>query len=137
MSVRQLLDLQGRVAIVTGGSRGLGLQIAEALGEMGAKLALTARKQDELDEAIRHLGASGIAAHAWLCDIGRRDAIPGVCNPMLHKPGAHGGKEGRVWWAPAPPGRGGERGARLGLRHRPAGDDSRRVRPDARQAGAH
>ena len=43
MPVKQLFDLQGRVAIVTGGSRGLGLQIAEALGEMGAKLALTAR----------------------------------------------------------------------------------------------
>ena len=46
MPVKQLLDLSARAAIVTGGSRGLGLQIAEALGEMGAKLALTARKKD-------------------------------------------------------------------------------------------
>ena len=38
------LSVQDRVAIITGGSRGLGLQIAEALGEMGAKLVLTARK---------------------------------------------------------------------------------------------
>ena len=55
MSVKQLLDLSGKVALVTGGSRGLGLQIAEALGEMGAKIAITARKKDELDEAVSRL----------------------------------------------------------------------------------
>ncbi len=104
MSVRQLLDLQGRVAIVTGGSRGLGLQIAEALGEMGAKLALTARKKDELDEAVRHLGASGIEAHAWVCDIGRRETIPGVFDQMLAKLGRIDilvSNAGAVWGAPA------------------------------------
>ena len=53
--VKQLFDLSGRVALVTGGSRGLGLQMAEALGEMGARVALTARKKDELDEAVAHL----------------------------------------------------------------------------------
>ena len=55
MNVRQLLDLGARTALVTGGSRGLGLQIAEALGEMGAKIAITARKQNELDEIERRL----------------------------------------------------------------------------------
>ena len=55
MSVKTLLDLSGRVALVTGGSRGLGLQIAEALGEMGAKVAITARKSEELDHAIGQL----------------------------------------------------------------------------------
>ena len=43
MSVKQLFDLTGQVALITGGSRGLGLQMAEALGEMGAKLAISAR----------------------------------------------------------------------------------------------
>ena len=57
MNVRQLFDLSGKTAIVTGGSRGLGLQIAEALGEMGASVAITARKQEELDEAVKHLAA--------------------------------------------------------------------------------
>jgi gluconate 5-dehydrogenase len=60
MSLRQLFDLTGRVALITGGSRGLGLQVAEALGEMGAKLAITARKQYELDEAAAHLRGLGI-----------------------------------------------------------------------------
>ena len=54
MSVKQLFDLTGQVALVTGGSRGLGLQMAEALGEMGAKLAITARKADELAEALKN-----------------------------------------------------------------------------------
>ena len=40
MGVKQLFDLTGKVAIITGGSRGLGLQMAEALGEMGAKLVV-------------------------------------------------------------------------------------------------
>jgi len=85
MSVKKLFDLSGRTAIVTGGSRGLGLQIAEALGEMGAKLALTARKKDELDRAVAHLAKLGVEAHAFACDIGKRDAIPGVFEQMLAK----------------------------------------------------
>ena len=60
MGVKQLLDLTGKVALITGGSRGLGLQMAEALGEMGAKLAITARKADELAEAKAHLEAQGV-----------------------------------------------------------------------------
>lgn len=104
MSVKQLLDLTGRIALVTGGSRGLGLQIAEALGEMGAKLALTARKQDELDEAVRHLTKMGIEAHAWVCDVSRREMIPGVFDRILAKLGRVDilvNNAGAVWGAPA------------------------------------
>ena len=75
MSVRQRFELTGRKAIVTGGSRGLGLQIAEALGEMGAEVLLTARKADELERAVVHLQAMGIAASAIPADMGRPDAI--------------------------------------------------------------
>jgi len=55
MSIRKLLDLHGRTALITGGSRGLGLQIAEALCELGARVALVARKPDELEQARAHL----------------------------------------------------------------------------------
>ncbi|HET9577645.1 MAG TPA: SDR family oxidoreductase [Usitatibacter sp.] len=78
MSVRQLLDLTGRVALVTGGSRGLGLQIAEALGEMGARVALTARKPDELEEARAGLAKIGVEALPIACDLSDAAAIPGM-----------------------------------------------------------
>jgi NAD(P)-dependent dehydrogenase (short-subunit alcohol dehydrogenase family) len=78
MSVRDLLDLSGRVALVTGGSRGLGLQIAEGLGEMGARVALTARKRDELDQACAHLKARGIEALPLVCDMSDATAIPAM-----------------------------------------------------------
>ncbi|WP_420595374.1 SDR family oxidoreductase [Deinococcus sp.] len=60
MPLKPLFDLTGKVALITGGSRGLGLQIAEALGEYGAKVVLTARKQSELDEAKAHLEGLGV-----------------------------------------------------------------------------
>src|SRR3954449_10221770 len=82
-TVRQLLDLKGRNALVTGGSRGLGLQMAEALGEMGARLAITARKKDELDHAVSHLSKQGISAKAYICDIGRREAILPAAEQIL------------------------------------------------------
>lgn len=104
MSVKQLLDLGGRVAIVTGGSRGLGLQIAEALGEMGAKLALTARKKDELDSAVAHLAELGIEATGWACDVGKREQIPGVVDAILGNYGRIDilvNNAGASWGAPA------------------------------------
>jgi gluconate 5-dehydrogenase len=97
MSVKKLFDLSGRAALVTGGSRGLGLQIAEALIEMGAKVAITARKKDELDAAKRHLGAS---ASAFVCDIGKREAIP----PLVEQCGRIDilvNNAGATWGAPA------------------------------------
>jgi NAD(P)-dependent dehydrogenase (short-subunit alcohol dehydrogenase family) len=58
--VQSLFDLNGKTALVTGGSRGLGLQIAESLGEAGAKIMLTARKAADLEEAAAQLQAKGI-----------------------------------------------------------------------------
>lgn len=58
--IAQLFDLSGQLALVTGGSRGLGLQIAEALGEAGARVMLTSRKASDLEEAAADLTAKGI-----------------------------------------------------------------------------
>ena len=69
MNVRQLFDLSGRVALVTGGSRGLGLQMAHALGEMGCRVAIAARKQAELIESEATLKAAGIEAAGFACDL--------------------------------------------------------------------
>ncbi|HEX7946692.1 MAG TPA: SDR family oxidoreductase [Phenylobacterium sp.] len=104
MSVKQLLDLSGRVAIVTGGSRGLGLQMAEALGEMGAKLALTSRKQPELDAAVAHLASQGIEARGWVSDAGKPEQIPGVVDAILAEYGKIDvlvNNAGTAWGSPA------------------------------------
>jgi NAD(P)-dependent dehydrogenase (short-subunit alcohol dehydrogenase family) len=104
MSVKQLLDLSGKTALVTGGSRGLGLQIAEALGEMGAKLAITARKQDELDIAVKKLKSDGVDAAAHVCDIGKREAIAPLADAVLKALGKVDilvNNAGATWGAPA------------------------------------
>jgi gluconate 5-dehydrogenase len=75
VSLDKLFDLKGKAALVTGGSRGLGLQMAEALGEMGARVALTARKRDELDAAVKHLAGLGIKAIPIACDMSDAAAI--------------------------------------------------------------
>jgi NAD(P)-dependent dehydrogenase (short-subunit alcohol dehydrogenase family) len=104
MNVKQLFDLAGRVALVTGGSRGLGLQMAEALGEMGARVALTARKKDELDEAVAHLEKRGIDASAWVCDLGRREQVAPLVEGLLGRLGKVDvlvNNAGATWGAPA------------------------------------
>ena len=83
MSVRNLLDLDGKTAIVTGGSRGIGLQMAAALGEMGAKVALTARRQDELDEARAALGSAGIDCLTIAGDLADPGAIARIVDAAL------------------------------------------------------
>jgi gluconate 5-dehydrogenase len=88
MSVRALLDLSGRTALVTGGSRGLGLQVAEALGEMGARVVITARKADELEAARAHLAARGVDAVPIVCDIGRAAAVDPMVDEALARCGA-------------------------------------------------
>ena len=83
MSLAKLLDLHGKVALVTGGSRGIGLQMAEVLGELGAKVAITARKKGELDEAAAHLKAQGIEALPIVCDMGDLAAIPPLVDRVI------------------------------------------------------
>jgi NAD(P)-dependent dehydrogenase (short-subunit alcohol dehydrogenase family) len=82
-SIRQLFDLQGKKAIITGGSRGLGLQIAEALGEQGASLVITSRKQEELDHAVAHLQQKGITVAAMAADLGKAEAVPAFVQSAL------------------------------------------------------
>src|SRR5271156_7100388 len=64
-SIKKALDLTGKTALITGGSRGLGLQIAEALGEQGARIVLSSRKAADLQEAQKHLSGLDIEAD-WI-----------------------------------------------------------------------
>ena len=104
MNVRELLELKGRSALVTGGSRGLGLQMAEALGEMGARVAITARKKDELDEAVSRLTKNNIKAASYVCDMGKREAIAPAAEQILKDFGKIDilvNNAGATWGAPA------------------------------------
>jgi gluconate 5-dehydrogenase len=87
VGVRQLLDLRGKVALVTGASRGIGLQMAEALAEMGARLAITARKEDELALARTHLESSGGECLTAASDLAVAAAVPGIVDAVLARYG--------------------------------------------------
>jgi len=88
MTLARLQDLSGRVALVTGGSRGLGLQMAEVLGELGAKVVITARKSNELAQAKDHLHAMGVEALPIVCDMNDVAGIPAMVEQAI---AAHGG----------------------------------------------
>ena len=75
MNLRDLFDLTDRTALVTGGSRGLGFQIASALGEYGAHVILVARKAGELEEAVAELGRLGVSASGIAGDLGSSDGV--------------------------------------------------------------
>lgn len=77
-SVQQLFDLTGRVAIVTGGSRGLGQEIAEGLGEAGASLMLCARREQWLTPTLDEFRARGMRAEGMVCDVTREEQVQAV-----------------------------------------------------------
>jgi len=104
MSVKQLLDLSGKVAFITGGSRGLGLQMAEALGELGAKIAISARKQHELDAAKERLESQGVTVVTIAADLGDLEGIPKVVDQVVKQLGDIDilvNNAGATWGAPA------------------------------------
>lgn len=68
-NAKQLFDLQGRAALITGGSIGLGRQMAEGLAEMGASVALAARKKERCEQAAHDLEKLGVRAVALACDV--------------------------------------------------------------------
>jgi NAD(P)-dependent dehydrogenase (short-subunit alcohol dehydrogenase family) len=103
-TVNQLFDLKGRNALVTGGSRGLGLQIAHALGEAGAKVMLSARKEGELEEAVAQLQAAGIDARWIAADCAKEEEIRRLADQTLERMGDIDilvNNAGAAWGAPA------------------------------------
>ena len=102
--VQDLFDLSGQVALVTGGSRGLGLQIAEALGEAGAKIMLTSRKAADLEEAAAHLQARGIDTRWVAADAAKEEDAQRVVAETMERLGQIDilvNNAGASWGAPA------------------------------------
>lgn len=87
VSVKKLFDLTGRVAIVTGGSIGLGRQIAQGLAEMGAHVALCARKQERCQQAAEELQKLGVKAIALACDVTNPASVQTMVDATLSQLG--------------------------------------------------
>ena len=103
-TVQQLFDLTGQVALVTGGSRGLGLQMAHALGEAGAKIMLSSRKAADLEEAAAELQAAGIDARWIAADCGKEEDIRRLAAETMERMGPIDilvNNAGATWGAPA------------------------------------
>ena len=82
-TINELFDLTGRVAIVTGGSRGLGQEMAEGLAEAGAALVLCARREEWLTPAVASLRARGVKVEGVVCDVSRPDQVHSVVDRAL------------------------------------------------------
>ena len=99
-----LFRLDGQVAVVTGGSRGLGLQMARALGQAGAHVAVTARKADELAEAQAQLADQGVKVLTLVNDLQQFDRIPALVDEVVGQLGDVDilvNNAGATWGAPA------------------------------------
>jgi gluconate 5-dehydrogenase len=77
-TINQLFNLTGRVAIVTGGSRGLGYEIAEGLAEAGAAIMVCARREQWLTPAVNDFRARGFTAEGALCDVSNPEQVQQV-----------------------------------------------------------
>lgn len=103
-TIQQLFDLRGKTALVTGGSRGLGLQLAHALGEAGAKVMLSSRKAEDLIESAAGLKAAGIDADWIAADCANEADIRALADETIKRFGHVDilvNNAGAAWGAPA------------------------------------
>jgi gluconate 5-dehydrogenase len=102
-SIKKAFDLAGKSALITGGSRGLGLQIAEVLGEQGARIILSSRKAPDLEQAQKHLAGLGINADWVAADNSREDDVKRLADEAIAKLGKVDilvNNAGATWGAP-------------------------------------
>src|SRR5688500_4960960 len=82
-ALQQLFDLTGRVAIVTGGSRGLGREMAEGLAEAGAKLMLCARREQWLTPTLQEMRAQGVTVEGVVADVSKPGDVQQVVDATV------------------------------------------------------
>ncbi|GIO22557.1 SDR family oxidoreductase [Oceanobacillus sp. J11TS1] len=103
MHVHELFDLTGKTAIITGGGRGLGKQIAEGFAEAGANIVVCSRKEENCTEASKELQKKGTETLALKCDVTKPDDIKNVVEKTLEKFGRIDilvNNSGATWGAP-------------------------------------
>jgi gluconate 5-dehydrogenase len=81
--IRELFDLTGKSAIVTGGSRGIGREMAEALAEAGANLMLCARRREWLDETVAEFASRGFTVVGKVCDVSKPEEVQAVVDSTV------------------------------------------------------
>jgi len=104
MHVRELYDLSGKTAIVSGGGSGIGRQMAEALAELGANLVLCARKVERCEQAAAELAELGIEAIGVRCDVRDPRQVQSVVEETVARFGRVDillNNAGATWGAPA------------------------------------
>jgi gluconate 5-dehydrogenase len=82
-TVKELFDLSDRTAIVAGGSRGIGKEMAEGLAEAGANLVLCARRQEWLDETVEQFNANGIEVRGVVADVSKLSEVQNVVDETV------------------------------------------------------
>lgn len=84
-NVKELFDLTGKTAIITGGSRGIGKEMAEGLAEAGANLMLCARRQEWLDETVAEFTGRGFSVAGQACDVSKADDVQAIVEAAVEK----------------------------------------------------
>jgi len=85
MNVREMFDLNNKVAIVTGGGRGIGLKMAEGLAEVGANIVLCSRKVENCRKVAQDLAKLGVKTLAMACDVKSASGIQQVVDKALEE----------------------------------------------------
>src|SRR5690625_5180297 len=83
MHISELFNLTGQTAIVTGGGRGLGQQIAETFAEAGANVVVCSRKLEACEEVSKQLRKMGVRSLAFQCDVTNHEEIQHVVDETL------------------------------------------------------
>lgn len=102
-TVKQLMSLEGRVSVITGGATGLGLQMATALAEAGSGVAICSRKLENCEQAAAQIEKLGVETLAIGCDVTKADQVEAMKDAVLKKFGCVDvlvNNAGRAWVAP-------------------------------------
>ncbi len=100
MNVKDLFSLEGKTAIVTGGGRGLGEQMASGLAEAGSNIVVCSRKLEKCEEVAHRIGSLGVKTLAFRCDVAREEDVNHVVKETIREFGKIDilvNNSGRTW----------------------------------------